>query len=168
MRFLPSKRYGWIEFHADIVRNRCSNTAFQSAGLRATASRNGARCFLPRSRPPRRLPSTLRPPPRRITPVRLRIPWDLLGCRSSEREIPNISLLFSPLFFGFLHGLGNSFCNSWWHLFIRFLGGHFLVLEGQFSESSSSGLSFFLSFFFLFSVSVSGSAFVVFLLSLFR
>ena len=125
--------------------NRCLNTAFRSAGLRATASRNGERCFLLRLQL-LRLPSTLRPPPRRITPVRLRIPWDLLGCRSSERDT-RIFFFFSSLFFGgwcrfcikfvarflaqFLHSfLGRELSRSWRAVFwVQFFGSFFRYFQ---------------------------------------
>jgi hypothetical protein len=128
---------------ADDFRNRCSNTASQSAGPRATASRNGARCFLHRWRL-QRLRSTLRLR-RRITPVRLRIPWDLLGCRSSERDT---QVLFFLYFLRQGSGVefawpGNLFCAFLALSFIRFLGGHFSC-----SGRADFGPSFFETSFF--------------------
>jgi hypothetical protein len=138
-----------IEFHspdrdADEFRNRCSSTASQSAGLRATASRNGARCFLPRWQPPR-LRSTLRLR-RRITPVRLRIPWGLLGCRSSEKDTQHF--VFSTFLWGSGVGSawpGNLFCAFLALSFIRFLGGHFSCSGRADFGSSLFGSSFFRS-----------------------
>jgi len=137
---------------ADDFRNRCSNTASRSAGLRATASRNGARCFLHRWRL-QRLRSTL-PLRRRITPVRLRIPWDLLGCRSSERDTQHF--VFSTFLWWSGVGSawpGNLFCAFLALSFIRFLGGQFFLFWKG---------GFWVQFLWIFFLSVSGLFSVVF------
>jgi hypothetical protein len=78
------------------------------------------------------------------------------------REIPKFSFFFSSLFLeAGVVSASNLLRGSWRNFFIRFLGGNYLVLGGQFSGCSSSDLSFVIFSFGL------GSAFVVFSLSLF-
>jgi hypothetical protein len=136
-------------FFADHLRDRCLNTAFRSAGLRAIASRNGARCFLPRwlllLLPPR-LPSTLRRPLRRSTPALLRVLWVSLGCLSSDRDSQKLRIFF------FFSSFGDLFVGSAWsrRFVLRFFHSGFLrsFLGRAFSRSSSWDLFFFLSFWF--------------------